>query len=238
MGLFSRKKETAEDLMAADLNRSRLEQFNMTKAWGVKKVATAMQFIYDEEHRWFTAVEGPETAFKEKNPWVVDFDQVTDVYLEVDEWWTENDDKYNFFRDRHVLKMEDYSKVFWRYDFYMVIETTHPQAKTIRYKMNTSSLITKVQGLHLFVRRGWELNGKYKGKALDEQIERMEKLYDNETAALAKERGLDVLTGRKREEGLLEGAVKDLVEDRYVKRIQFAVDHMKRVKRVRKLLLG
>ena len=53
MGLFSRNnKETPpEELAAKQENRKLLEQFQVTKAWGIKKYRTAMQFIYGETHR-------------------------------------------------------------------------------------------------------------------------------------------------------------------------------------------
>lgn len=70
-------------------NRKLLEQFQVTKAWGVKKYRTAMQFIYDETHRCFVVVEGPEETFREREPYVIRFDQVNSVALEVDEYWSE-----------------------------------------------------------------------------------------------------------------------------------------------------
>lgn len=36
---------------AKEENRRMLEQFQVTKAWGIKKYPTAMQFIYGETHR-------------------------------------------------------------------------------------------------------------------------------------------------------------------------------------------
>ena len=235
MGLFS-KKPSAEELAALEENRKRLEAFEVTAAWGVKKVATAKQFIYDEKNRNFVVVDGPEETFRERNPWIVSFDQVKDVYLEVDEWWTETNDKYAVGRGYGILTQDKYDDVFWRYDLYMVIETDHPYAKTIRYAMNSSPIITKVQGMHLLVRRGLELNGVYRGKEIGGQITRLEKLIENETKALGKERTFDLVTGKNRDEGILEGVVTNMTEDHYITRIEFAIKHMQRVQRVAKLL--
>ena len=235
MGLFS-KKPSAEELAALEENRKRLDAFEVTAAWGVKKVATAKQFIYDEKNRNFVVVDGPEETFRERNPWIVSFDQVKDVYLEVDEWWTETNDKYAVGRGYGILTQDKYADVFWRYDLYMVIETDHPYAKTIRYAMNSSPIITKVQGMHLLVRRGLELNGVYRGKEIGGQITRLEKLIENETKALGKERTFDLVTGKNRDEGILEGVVTNMTEDHYITRIEFAIKHMQRVQRVAKLL--
>jgi len=76
-------------------NRKLLEQFRVTKAWGVKKYRTAMQFIYDEAHRCFVVVEGPEETFREREPYVIRFDQVNSVALEVDEYWSEEGGQYS-----------------------------------------------------------------------------------------------------------------------------------------------
>ncbi|MDD6707929.1 hypothetical protein [Eubacterium pyruvativorans] len=53
MGLFKRKEKTLspEECAAKEENRRMLEQFQVTKAWGIKKYPTAMQFIYGETHR-------------------------------------------------------------------------------------------------------------------------------------------------------------------------------------------
>lgn len=57
-------------------NLRMLEQFQVTKAWGIKKYPTAMQFIYDEADRWFAVAEGPVDTFREREPAVPRFGQV------------------------------------------------------------------------------------------------------------------------------------------------------------------
>lgn len=115
----------------------------MTKAWGVKKYPVAMQFIYDEPHQWFVVVEGPENTFKEREPYVVRFDQVESVAVEVDEYWSESGDRYAP-KGQGILTQDMYKKVYWRYDFYLIIRTQHPCVKTIRNKMNFRTTIMKV----------------------------------------------------------------------------------------------
>lgn len=52
-----------------------LEQFQVTKVWGIKKYPTAMQFIYDEANWWFAVAEGPVDTFREREPAVPRFGQ-------------------------------------------------------------------------------------------------------------------------------------------------------------------
>ncbi|MDO4467535.1 MAG: hypothetical protein Q4C49_11130 [Bacillota bacterium] len=87
MGLFDKfKKKSPEELQALEDNKKLLEEFNMTKALGVKKYLVAQQFIYDQDKRLFCVVNGPAEEFKEKEPWIISYDQVEAVWLEVDEW--------------------------------------------------------------------------------------------------------------------------------------------------------
>ena len=91
MGLFDFMRKGKEEKKAFQQeNLKRLEsEFDATEALGEKTFPNAMQFIYDKERRCFVVVEGPEDDFKSKNPYVIDFDQVEDAYVEVDEFWTE-----------------------------------------------------------------------------------------------------------------------------------------------------
>ncbi|MCI5746860.1 hypothetical protein [Eubacterium pyruvativorans] len=95
MGLFKRKEKTLspEECAAKEENRRMLEQFQVTKAWGIKKYPTAMQFIYDETHRWFAVAEGPVDTFPEREPYVIRFDQADSVAVEVDEYWSASVDR-------------------------------------------------------------------------------------------------------------------------------------------------
>ena len=96
MGIFkTTHKVTDDERNFQKENLKRLEsEFDMTKAMGVKKFRDAMQFIYDKDRRCFVVVEGPEETFKLKNPYIIDFDQVKDAYVEVEEFWTEKMGKF------------------------------------------------------------------------------------------------------------------------------------------------
>ncbi len=237
MGLFSRKKEVSpEELAAREENKKRLEEFTPTKSWGIKKYPDAMQFMYDENMKAFVVVEGPDDTFKERNPFVIDFDQVKDVWLEVDEWWTEGDNKFDVTRSGKILLQGDYSKVFWRYDFYINIETTHPFAGAIRYKMNYNTNILKVPGTHLFVHRGLELDKKtYRRPEIKEAVEKLEAFEEQIKSGLKKEKAFDILT-QQRPDTILGKLEKDLTDDWYVSRIENVVGHLKRAYRISKVV--
>lgn len=237
MGLFSGKKgPSPEEVAAIEANKAVLDEFQMTKAWGIKKHPDAIQFIYDENMKAFVVVEGPEATFKDRNPYVIGFDEVTDIWLEVDEWWTEGDNKFDVARGYGILTQDRFSKVFWRYDFYLNIETTHPFAEKIRYKMNYNTNILKVPGTHLFVHRGLELDKKkYKGAEIRKEIERLEEFAEKIQSGLKKEKAFDVLT-HQRPDTIFGRLEKDLTDDWYVSRIENVVAHLKRAYRISRLL--
>ena len=237
MGLFSRKKgPSPEEEAAMEANKALLDKFQMTRAWGIKKHPDAIQFIYDENMKAFVVVKGPEDTFKERNPYVIGFDEVTDVWLEVDEWWTEDGGKWDVGRGYGVLLQERYSKVFWRYDFYLNIETTHPFAEKIRYKMNYNTNILKVPGTHLFVHRGLELDKKnYKRTEIKKEVERLEEFAEKIKEGLGKEKVFDILT-HQRPDTITGRLEKDFTDEWYVSRIENVVGHLKRAYRISKLL--
>ena len=234
MGLFS-KKVSEEEFAAREANREVLEKFNPTKSWGVKKYPAAMQFMYDEDMKAFVVVEGPDDTFKERNPFVIRFDEVEDAWLEVDEWWSENDDKFNAYRDSHILLQKDYKNVFWRYDFYMNIKTSHPFCEHIRFKMNYNTNILKVPGFSLFVHRGLELNGDYRGKEIKEASEKLESFCEQIKGNVKNEKTFDILT-HQRPDTLAGKMIEDLTDEWYISRIENVDAHVKRAYRISAIL--
>ena len=119
------KKSTAADIRKqlayrAD-NRKELDLFEVTKSWGVKRYQVANQFIFDREHRRFVVVPGPAETFRDRNPDIISFDQVKDVWLEVDEYWTEGSGEFESKPLNQNLTQDKYKDVYWRYDFYLNI---------------------------------------------------------------------------------------------------------------------
>ena len=238
MGIFDFKSKVKEDeIIFQQENLKRLEnEFDMTKALGVKKFPEAMQFIYDKERRCFVVVEGPEDTFKSKNPYIIDFDQVEDAYVEVEEFWTEKPGKFEIKAPmQNSLKMGDFDKVFWRYNIIMHFETTHPYAKHIEYQMNYNTIITRVSGLRLISRRGLELNGKFKGEAIKKEAERIAEFAEQQQEAVGKEKMLDIVTGN-RPDSILDKMTVDYFEQKFVDRMNNISKHLERAYRICKLL--
>lgn len=239
MGLMDmfKKKPSEEELAFQEENAKQLVNFNVTKSWGVKKVPTATQFIYDGDARQFVVVDGPDETFRERNPYIISFDQVTGVSLEIDEYWTETNEKYAPGRGMGILTQDRYNDVFWRYDFYLNIDTTHPYAGNIRYKMNANTTITKVPNKKvIFFRRGLELGGTYKGNAeLKDLVKKMEELLVSEAKAIHGEKMFDTIT-LQRPDSILERLAQDAKEDMYLKKIDKMTAHVKRAERIARLL--
>lgn len=235
MGLFKRKKEAdSKEIEARENNKVLLDKFVMKKALGVKKYPDAMQFIYDDQNRWFAVAQGPAESFKEKEPWVIEYDQVEDVWLEVDEYWTETGEKYAQ-RGMGTLLQEDFKKVYWRYDFYMNIKTSHPYAKKIRYQMNYKTAVLKIPGFSLFVHRGLDLSGKYKPAKIEAEIDRLKQFAVECDKAIKRGKVVDVLIGDK-PDNFFERIVKGVVDNYYISRIDKICKTMKRAEVISEVL--
>lgn len=244
MGLFSKKDKRPAEYLEA--NRQLLDAFNVTKAWGVKKYRVALQFVYDKEKRQFLIVEGPvddpEINFRDKNPDVVSFDQVEDVWLEVDEYWTEGKGEYEPRPINEVLLQEQYKDVYWRYDFYLNIRTTHPYAQTIRYKMNFKPTITKVPQRGILFKRGLGIGGTYHGEEIEQLALELQVFNEDEQKAEDFRRKLDILLVKNKGKTVIESVTDKLVRDAtnelYFTKLANMGAHVARADRVSKLLLG
>lgn len=243
MGLFTKKdKRPAEYL---EENRRMLDEFNVTKAWGVRKYRVAPQFVYDEGHRWFVVVEGPvedpAADFRDKDPDVVSFDQVKDVWLEVDEYWTEGNGEYEP-KPIQTITQDRYKDVYWRYDFYLNIETDHPYAKLIRYKMNFKPTVMKVpEKWGIFYRRGVEIGGTYRGEEITQLALELQAFDEDEQKAADYQKKLDTLLVKSRGKSIFEGVRDKLVRDAkneiYFKKLANMGAHVARTDRISRLLL-
>lgn len=244
MGLFSKKEKRPAEYL--EQNRALLQGFNVTKAWGVKKYRPAMQFVYDQEKRQFVVVEGPaedpSIDFRDKNPDVISFDQVKDVWLEVDEYWTEGNGEFEP-RPFQNITQDKYKDVYWRYDFYLNIETDHPYAGTIRYKMNYKPTITKVpQKFGIIYRRGVGIGGTYRGDELGQLALELQAFDEDEQKAAEFKKKLDIVLVKNKNKTILESVadkmVRDVSNEIYFKKLANMGAHVARADRISKLLLG
>lgn len=243
------KKSSSEDIrrqMACrEENRRLLDDFEVTKAWGIKKYADAMQFVYDAGKRQFVVCEGPADKtedFADRNPDIISFDQVRDVWLEVDEYWTEGNGEFETKPFNQNLTQDQYKEVYWRYDFYLGITTDHPYATEIRYKMNYKPTIMKVPNNGIFFRRGIGIGGTYRGDGLAELASQLEAFADSEASAIDLRRKLDVLLLRNKDRSIkdsVKAGIKAAInEEVYFKKIGNMGAHVTRAARISRLLLG
>lgn len=244
MGLFSKKdKRPAEYL---EENRRLLDEFSVTKAWGIKKYRPAMQFVYDQDHRCFVVVEGPvedpTVDFRDKDPDVVSFDRVKDVWLEVDEYWTEGKGEYEP-RPIQTITQDRYKDVYWRYDFYLNIDTDHPYAGTIRYQMNFKPTVTKVpEKWGIFYRRGVGIGGTYRGEEISKLALELQTFDEDEQKAADFKKKLDIILVKNKDKSIFEGVRDNLVRDAknelYFAKLANMGAHVARADRISRLLLG
>lgn len=226
-------------------NRKALDGFEVTKAWGIKKYADAMQFVYDSGKRQFVVCEGPADRtedFASRNPDIISFDQVKDVWLEVDEYWTEGNGEFEARPFNQNLTQDKYKEVYWRYDFYLGISTDHPYAREIRYKMNYKPTILKVPNKGIFFRRGVGIGGTYRGAELAELASQLEAFADSEASAIDLRRKLDVLMLKNKDKGIMDsiksGITAAVSEEIYFKKLGNMGAHAARAARISRLLLG
>jgi hypothetical protein len=243
MGLFSKKDKRPAEYLGE--NRRMLDEFTVTRAWGVKKYRPAMQFVYDQDHSRFVVVEGPvedpSVDFRDKDPDVVSFDQVKDVWLEVDEYWTEGKGEYEP-RPVQTITQDRYKDVYWRYDFYLNIDTDHPYAGTIRYQMNFKPTVMKVpEKWGIFYRRGAEIGGKYRGGEITQLALELQAFDEDEHKAADFQKKLDTLLVKSRGKSMFEGVRDKLVRDAgnavYFRKLAVMGAHVARADRISRLLL-
>lgn len=224
-------------------NKELLAAFNPDKFLGVKK-HVARLCIIDEAARKFAIEYGPEELFRDNNPDIIDFDQVEDVYLEVNEDWSNTDQQYAAGKgtmDR--LTQDKYDEVFWRYDFYLhIVLKNHPYLNHIRYKMNAKTTIIQVPQRMFMFKRGLEMNGEYHGKDIKALAEKLGEKLGSEDKAIERGYKLDVLTLKDKDKSFgdrLGDSLKERFDDTvYLKKIENCQNHVKRANRIRRILLG
>ena len=133
--------------------------------------------------------------------------------------------------------------MYWRYDFYLNIETDHPYAKTIRYQMNFKPTITKVpEKWGIFYRRGVGIGGTYRGDEIAQLALELQAFDEDEQKAADYKKKLDVLLVKSKGKSFFEGVGDKLVRDAkneiYFKKLANMGAHVARADRISRLLLG
>jgi len=121
--------EIEEQLAYREENKKAVEAFNVTLSLG-----TNMKVLIDEDAGKFMVTR--ERNYKNENPDVLDFSQVTGCQLDIEENRTEEtrEDK-----DGNEISYRP-PRYFYSYDFHMVIRVNHPYFDEIRFDLNSSDV--------------------------------------------------------------------------------------------------
>ena len=128
-----RRSSTVEEIEAQlayrEENKKAVEKFNVTLSLG-----TNMKVLMDENDGKFMVTR--ERNYKNANPDVLDFSQVTGCYLDIEEHRTEEkrEDK-----DGKEISYQP-PRYFYSYDFHMKIKVNHPYFDEIVFDLNSSDV--------------------------------------------------------------------------------------------------
>ncbi len=132
-----RRNSTVEEIKAQleyrENNKKLVEEFNPTKTIG----NTAKIHIDEDKGQWlFTR----SSKWREANPDIIKFSQVTGCNLDIDE------NKREIYRETKDGKRESYSppKYKYDYDFFMIIHINSPWFDDIKFKINDNDIDSKV----------------------------------------------------------------------------------------------
>lgn len=121
--------EIEEQLAYREKNKKAVEAFDVTLSLG-----TGMKVLMDENAGKFMVTR--ERNFKNENPDVLDFSQVTGCHLDIEEHRTEEtrEDK-----DGNEISYIP-PRYFYSYDFHMIIKVNHPYFDEIAFDLNSSDV--------------------------------------------------------------------------------------------------
>ena len=131
--LVGRKQYTVEDmkqhLASREANKALLTSFNPTRSLGINTK------VHIDDGQKLLLVTSSR-RYKEENPDIVQFTQVTGCILDI------NEDKNEEKKDGPDGKKESYNPPRYKYyyDFYVTININHPWFDQIKFKVNTSRL--------------------------------------------------------------------------------------------------
>ena len=131
--LIGRKQYSVDDmkehLASREANKARLEGFNATRSLGLDT-----KVHIDDGQRLLLVTSSRK--YKDGNPDIVEFTQVTGCILDIDE------DKTEEKKDGPDGKRISYvpPRYTYRYNFYITININHPWFDQIRFKVNNSTI--------------------------------------------------------------------------------------------------
>ena len=156
--------EINEQLAYREENKNAVAAFGTTRTIGMNTM-----ILFDENAQKFLVTSARD--WKEANPDVLDFSQVTGCTLDIDEDTREEKtkDKEGKYVSYNPPRYDYY------YDFYMTIHVNHPYFDEIKFKLNGSSVETNIAGaVPAFRKPNPKLNQDYKEyEAMGREIEKM-----------------------------------------------------------------
>lgn len=156
--------EINEQLAYREENKNAVAAFGTTRTIGMNT-----KILFDENAQKFLVTSARD--WKEANPDVLDFSQVTGCTLDIDEDTREEKtkDKEGKYVSYNPPRYDYY------YDFYMTIHVNHPYFDEIKFKLNGSSVETNIAGaVPAFRKPNPKLNQDYKEyEAMGHEIEKM-----------------------------------------------------------------
>ena len=173
-------EEIKDQLAYREANREELAAFHVTRSYG-----TGMKLLVDEDARKFVVTRARDLT--EANPDVIDYAQVTGVDLDINESHSEVKTK-----DREGKPVSfNPPRYTFSENFYIVIHVNHPYFDTIRFQLNSSSVVLNPDNPAPMVRKPSPmLSREYKeyeamGKEIQKALTEARKAVRQEAAAAA-----------------------------------------------------
>lgn len=123
-------EQIEQQLAYREANKADVDNFSVTRTLGGR-----MTVMLDEDACKFVVVNSGKN-WRESNPDVVDFSQVTGVDIDVDE--SRSEDTYR--DDEGNTKSYNPPRYTYDYDFYVTIHVNHDWFDTIKFQINTSNI--------------------------------------------------------------------------------------------------
>ncbi|MBR5268176.1 MAG: hypothetical protein IKU20_08290, partial [Lachnospiraceae bacterium] len=156
--------EINEQLAYREENKKAVAEFSTTRTIGINT-----KILFDENAQKFLVTSARD--WREANPDVLDFSQVTGCNLDIDE-----DSREEKTKDKEG-KSVSYNppRYNYYYDFYMTLHVNHPYFDEIKFKINGSSLETTTSGAVTAMRKpNPRINQDYKEyEAMGREIEKI-----------------------------------------------------------------
>ena len=125
-------EEIKQQLAYREENRKAVQAFNVTRTFGVSRKL----YLDDDAGKFMVVQTG---SIEEENPDVLEVSQVTGCNLDIRQ--TEHEDKRR--DDEGNMVSYNPPRIWFSYDFYMIIRVNHPYFDDMTFRLNNSSVDVK-----------------------------------------------------------------------------------------------